>query len=247
MFAALRTRVTVVERRERLLEFCDDEVVEALQYHLRELGLVFRFGEAVTAVERGRDGAITTLASGKRIPSSVVLYSAGRRGATDQLGLENLGLDADERGRIAVDDEYRTAVSSIFAVGDVIGCPSLAATSAEQGRRASCHAVGVPIAKTNIPLPVGIYPIPETRYVGRTETELTSAGIPYEIGVSRYRELARGAIVGDRHGMLKLLVSPDDRAILGVHVFGTGATELVHIGQMAMAGHSAIDELVDAV
>src|SRR5215471_2296575 len=170
MFAALRTRVTVIERRERLLDFCDVEIVEALQYHLRELGLVLRFGETVMTVERGRDGAITTLASGKRIPSSLVLYSAGRRGATDDLGLESVGLHPDERGRIPVDDEYRTAVPTIFAVGDVIGFPSLAATSAEQGRRASCHAFGLPVTRTSVPLPVGIYTIPEISYVGRTET-----------------------------------------------------------------------------
>ena len=247
MFAALRTRVTVIERRDQLLDFCDSEVVEALQYHLRELGVVFRFGETVTAVETNENGAVTTLASGKRIPSAVVMYSAGRRGATDDLGIEAVGLGADDRGRLVVDDEFRTAVPTIYAVGDVIGFPSLAATSAEQGRRASCHAFGVPVRSSTIPLPVGIYTIPEISYVGRTEEELTSSGVPYEIGISRYRELARGAILGDRHGMLKLLASPDDRAILGVHVFGSGATEVVHIGQMAMAAGSTVDDLVDAV
>jgi NAD(P) transhydrogenase len=247
MFAALRTRVTVVERRERLLDFCDAEVVEALQYHLRELNVVFRFGETVTGVETNQSGAVTSLASGKRIPSSAVLYSAGRRGATDDLGIENAGLDADERGRLTVDETYRTAVPTIYAVGDVIGFPSLAATSAEQGRRASCHALGIPVGARETPLPVGIYTIPEISYVGRTEAELTDAGIPYEIGVSRYRELARGAILGDRHGMLKLLVSPAHRTILGVHVFGSGATEVVHIGQMAMARGGTVDDLVDAV
>jgi NAD(P) transhydrogenase len=247
MFAALRTRVTVVERRERLLDFCDAEIVEALQYHLRELGVVFRFGETVTAVETGESGAVTTLASGKQIPSALVLYSAGRRGATDELGLDNAGLVADDRGRLEVDEVFRTTVPTIYAVGDVIGFPNLAATSAEQGRRASCHALGIPVGTRDIPLPVGIYTIPEISYVGRTEAELTNAGIPYEIGVSRYRELARGAILGDKHGMLKLLVSPESRAILGVHVFGSGATEVVHIGQMAMTGGSTVDELVDAV
>jgi NAD(P) transhydrogenase len=247
MFAALRTRVTVIEQREQLLDFCDAEIVEALQYHLRELGVVFRFREAVTGVETSENGAVTTLASGKRIPSAAVLYSAGRRGATDGLGIENVGLEADARGRLTVDDEYRTAVPTIFAVGDVIGFPSLAATSAEQGRRASCHAFGIPVGTSAVPMPVGIYTIPEISYVGRTEAELTEEGVPYEIGVSRYRELARGAILGDRHGMLKLLVSPDDRVILGVHVFGSGATEVIHIGQMAMAGGATVDGLVDAV
>jgi NAD(P) transhydrogenase len=247
MFAALRTRVTVVERRDRLLDFCDAEIVEALQYHLRDLGVVFRFGETVSAVETTDHGTVTSLASGKKIPSDMVLYSAGRRGATDELDLAAAGLQADERGRLSVDPEFRTAVRSIFAAGDVIGFPSLAATSADQGRRASCHAFGIPAGGGGSPPPVGIYTIPEISYVGRTEEELTSEGVPYEIGVSRYRELARGAILGDKHGMLKLLVSPDDRRIVGVHVFGSGATEVVHIGQMAIAKDAVVDDLVDTV
>ena len=247
MFAALRTRVTVVERRDRLLDFCDAEIVEALQYHLRDLGVVFRFGESVSAVEVTENGAVTSLASGKKIPSDMVFYSAGRRGATDELDLGAAGLEADDRGRLAVDAEFRTRVPSIFAVGDVIGFPSLAATSAEQGRRASCHAFGIPAGGHASPPPVGIYTIPEISYVGRTEEELTAEGVPYEIGVSRYRELARGAILGDKHGMLKLLVSPHDRRIVGVHVFGSGATEVVHIGQMAIAKDAVVDDLVETV
>ena len=247
MFAALRTRVTVVERRDRLLDICDAEIVEALQYHLRDLGVVFRFGETVSAVETSENGTVTSLASGKRIPSDMVLYSAGRRGATDELDLAAAGLEADERGRLTVDDEYRTSVPSIFAAGDVIGFPSLAATSAEQGRLAACHAFGIPVGTRGSPLPVGIYTIPEISFVGRTEEELTTEGVPYEIGVSRYRELARGAILGDKHGMLKLLVSPSDRKIIGVHVFGSGATEVVHIGQMAIAKDAIVDDLVDTV
>ena len=247
MFAALRTRVTVIERRERLLDFCDLEVVEALQYHLRELGVVFRFAETVTAVAPSNGSAVTSLASGKQVPSDMVLYSAGRRGATDDLGLESAGLTADERGRIAVDEQFRTSVTNIMAVGDVIGFPNLAATSAEQGRRASCHAFGVPVGSDSALLPVGIYTIPEISYVGATEQELTAAGIAYEIGVARYRELARGAILGDRHGMLKILVASVDHSLLGVHVFGSGATELVHIGQMAMALGATVDHLVDTV
>jgi NAD(P) transhydrogenase len=247
MFAALRTRVTVVERRGRLLDICDAEIVEALQYHLRDLGVVFRFGETVSAVETSENGTVTSLASGKRIPSDMVLYSAGRRGATDELDLAAAGLEADERGRLTVDAQYRTSVPSIFAAGDVIGFPSLAATSAEQGRLAACHAFGIPVGTRGSPLPVGIYTIPEISYVGRTEEELTTEGVPYEIGVSRYRELARGAILGDKHGMLKLLVLPSDRKIIGVHVFGSGATEVVHIGQMAIAKDAIVDDLVDTV
>jgi NAD(P) transhydrogenase len=247
MFAALGTRVTVIERRDALLEFVDSQVVEALQYHLRDLGVVFRFAETVTGVEKHHSGAITHLASGKRIPADAVLYSAGRQGATDGLGLEAAGLTADARGRISVDAHYRTRLRHIYAAGDVIGFPSLAASSMEQGRLAAAHAFGLAPHGMNGTMPIGIYTIPEISYVGRTEEELTRAAIPYEVGVSRYRELARGQILGDSHGMLKLLVSSEDDSVLGVHVFGTGATELVHIGQMLMATGGTVDHLVDAV
>jgi NAD(P) transhydrogenase len=247
MFAALGSKVTVVERHSRLLEFCDSELVEGLQFHLRELGLVFRFNEQVVAVTRHDGGAVTTLESGKRIPSEAVLYSAGRRGAVDGLGLAEIGVETDPRGRIKVDDRYRTGVGSVYAVGDVIGFPSLAATSAEQGRRAALDALGQEHRVHDPLLPVGIYTIPEISFVGRTEEELTHDAVPYEVGISRYRELARGQILGDHHGLLKLLVSAHDRRLLGVHVFGTGATELVHIGQALMACGATLDALVDTV
>ncbi len=247
MFAALGTKVTVVERRPQLLEFCDSQIVEALQYHLRDMGVVFRFGEEVTAVEKRPSGAIATLASGKRIPAEAVLYSAGRQGATDGLELQHAGIEADRRGRIAVSRSYRTRTRHIYAVGDVIGFPSLAATSMEQGRLAACHAFGVDTRIPIEPLPIGIYTIPEISFVGRTEEELTAAAVPYEIGISRHRELARGQIMGDWQGMLKLLVSPEDGRLLGVHVFGSGATELVHIGQMLMVTGGTVTTLVESV
>jgi NAD(P) transhydrogenase len=247
MFAALKTKVTVIEKRARLLEFCDAEIVEALQYQLRDLGVQFRFGESVDAVQPHEGGAVTHLASGKRIVSDVVLYSAGRRGATDDLGLEAIGVEEDSRGRIKVDQRFETGAAGVFAVGDVIGFPSLAATSAEQGRLAACNALGQPARSLNGLLPVGIYTIPEISYVGRTEEELTAESIPYEVGVARYRELARGQIVGDHHGMLKLLASPEDRGLLGIHVFGTNATEVVHIGQAVMGNGGGLDFLVDSV
>jgi NAD(P) transhydrogenase len=247
MFAALGTKVTVVERRERMLEFCDEEVVEALKYHLRDLAVTFRFGETVASVEARPEGAITVLHSGKKIPADTVLYSAGRQGMTAGLGLEATGLSADERGRIKVDEFYRTDVPHIYAVGDVIGFPALAATSMEQGRMAVHHAFDEPIGATDTPQPIGIYSIPEISFVGRTEDELTEACVPFEVGVSRYRELARGQIVGDSYGMLKLLVSPESRKLLGVHVFGTGATEIIHIGQAVMGCGGTVDYLVDAV
>jgi NAD(P) transhydrogenase len=247
MFAALGTKVTVVERRDRMLEFCDEEVVEALKYHLRDLAVTFRFGETVAAVEAHHEGAIAFLRSGKKIPADTVLYSAGRQGMTERLTLEAAGLTADERGRITVDEFFRTSVPHIYAVGDVIGFPALAATSMEQGRLAAHHAFGEPIATNAVPQPIGIYSIPEISFVGRTEDQLTDACVPFEVGVSRYRELARGQIVGDSYGVLKLLVSPEDRTLLGVHVFGTGATELIHIGQAVMGCGGTVDYLVDAV
>jgi NAD(P) transhydrogenase len=246
MFAALGAKVTVVEKRPRLLEFCDVQIIEGLQYHLRDLGVVFRLGEEVTAVDRHDQAVVTHLASGKRIASDVVLYAAGRQGETDDLQLENAGLEADERGRIAVGPDYRTAVEHIYAAGDVIGGPALAATSMEQGRVASAHAFGEAASMSEI-LPIGIYTIPEISYVGRNEEELTAAAIPYEVGISRYRELARGHILGDTYGMLKLLVSLEDHTILGVHVVGTNATEVVHIGHMVMGLGGTVDYLVDAV
>jgi NAD(P) transhydrogenase len=247
MFAALGCKVTVVEQRRRLLEFCDSQIIEALQYHLRDLNVIFRFDETVTAVEKHGSGAVTKLASGKLIPADAVLYSTGRQGATDSLDLENAGLEADARGRIAVNDRYRTAVKHIYAVGDVIGFPSLAATSMEQGRLAACDAFGVTGQKMGKVLPIGIYTIPEISFVGRTEEELTDAAVPYEIGIARYRELARGQILGDSHGMLKLLISATDHTLLGVHAFGTGATELVHIGQLLMTTGGTVEVLVDTI
>jgi NAD(P) transhydrogenase len=247
MFAALGTKVTVVERRDRMLEFCDLEIIEALKYHLRDLQVTFRFRESVAAVERHPRSAVAVLESGKRIAADTVMYSAGRQGTTEGLGLEAAGLTADARGRIKVDDQFRTEVEHIYAVGDVIGFPALASTSMEQGRLAAHHACDEPVRGMQALQPIGIYTIPEISFVGRTEDELTDGRIPFEVGISRYRELARGQIIGDSYGMLKLLVSPDDRSILGVHVFGTGATEIVHIGQTVMGTGGTNDYLVDAV
>jgi NAD(P) transhydrogenase len=247
MFAALGTKVTVIEQRLRMLDFCDTEVVEALKYHLRDLAVTFRFGETVAAVEKHKNGTVTVLESGKKIPADMVMYSAGRQGMTDQLDLPAAGLSADKRGRIKVDGSFRTEVDHIYAVGDVIGFPALAATSMEQGRLAAHHACGEPVREMHELQPIGIYSIPEISYIGRTEDELTEQRVPFEVGVSRYRELARGQIIGDSYGVLKLLVSPEDRTLLGVHVFGTGATELVHIGQAVMGCGGTVDYLVDTV
>lgn len=248
MFAALGTRVTVVESRPSMLDFVDAEIVEALKYQLRDLAVTFRFGERVESVERFDGGTLTHLASGKAIPADTVMYSAGRQGVTDALELANAGLEADNRGRIPVDAHFQTTQPHIYAVGDVVGFPALAATSMEQGRRAVYHAFGEYVKEDLVPLqPIGIYTIPEISYCGATEDELTQSSIPFEVGVSRYRELARGAILGDSYGLLKIIVHAEHRTLLGVHVFGTNATELVHIGQTVMGLGGTVDYLVDTV
>jgi NAD(P) transhydrogenase len=247
MFAALGTKVTVVDQRSDMLPFCDNEIVESLRFHLRDLAVSFRFGETVESVQMTDYGTVTSLGSGKRIPAETVMYSAGRQGATDYLNLPAAGLDADKRGKIEVDEFFRTTNPDIYAVGDVIGFPALAATSMEQGRLAAMHAMGETPGVITPLQPIGIYSIPEISYVGKTEDELTTESIPYEVGLSRYRELARGQIVGDSYGMLKLLVHSVDRTLLGVHVFGTGATDLVHIGQAVMGCGGTVDYLVDTV
>ncbi|HST82781.1 MAG TPA: Si-specific NAD(P)(+) transhydrogenase [Kineosporiaceae bacterium] len=247
MFAAVGCKVTVVEQRDRMLDFCDSEIVESLKFHLRDLSVSFRFGEKVASVESGVKGTVTNLVSGKRIPADGVMYSAGRQGATDALNLEAAGLEADNRGRISVDDDFRTSVPHIYAVGDVIGFPALASTSMEQGRLAAYHAFGEAVNSLVELQPIGIYTIPEISYCGQTEDSLTSSSVPYEVGISRYRELARGQIIGDSYGMLKLLVSTDTRRLLGVHVFGSQATELVHLGQAIMTCNGTVDQLVDTV
>ncbi|MEV4622141.1 Si-specific NAD(P)(+) transhydrogenase [Asanoa sp. NPDC049573] len=247
MFAALGTKVTVVERRDRMLEFCDLEVIEALKYHLRDLAVTFRFGESVASVERYAEGAMAVLESGKKIAADTVMYSAGRQGTAPDLALQAAGLSADARGRLAVDENFRTSVPHIYAVGDVIGFPALASTSMEQGRLAAHHACDEPVRAMPALQPIGIYTIPEISFIGRTEDDLTEARVPFEVGIARYRELARGQIIGDSYGMLKLLVGSDDGRLLGVHIFGTGATELVHIGQAVMGCNGTVDYLVDAV
>jgi len=243
----LGTRVTVVDKRPVMLDICDPEVVESLKFHLRDLSVSFRLGEEVARVSANEYGTVTSLVSGKRIPADTVMYSAGRQGQTSQLDLPAAGLEADSRGRIKVDTTYRTSVPHIYAVGDVIGFPALAATSMDQGRLAAYHAFDEPVRDLTALQPIGIYTIPEISYCGKTEQDLTGSAVPYEVGVARYRELARGQILGDSYGMLKLLVHSETRELLGVHVFGTSATELVHIGQAVMGCGGTVDYLVDTV
>ncbi len=246
MFGALGTKVTVIDKRDRVLSWLDGEIGEAFQYLLRRRNVTFRLREQVTAVEKVPQGGRLTLASGKQITSEAVLYTVGRQGNADRLDLPKAGLEMAERGHIDVDAEHRTKVPHIFAVGDVSG-GGLAATAMEQGRTAALHAFGEPVVQLPELIPTGVYAIPEIGMVGRTEEDLTDQAVPYVTGLARWSELARGLMSGDEDGMLKLLVSTTDRCVLGVHVIGTGATDLVHIGQAVMGGGSTIDFLVTAV
>lgn len=243
MFAALGIDVTVIDKRDRPLEFLDQEIVDELLSQMRNAEVTFRLGEAVERLEivEGLPRRVVMfLESGKRLVSELVLFCAGRQGATAPLNLAAAGLKADDRGRLTVDRQYRTAVPHIFAAGDVIGYPSLATTSAEQGRLAACYAFGVE-ARPMAHFPIGIYSIPEISMAGETEHGLTGCKVPYETGTARYREIARGHILGDDSGLLKLLFHRDDRRLLGVHVIGTGATELVHIGQAVLGLGGGLD------
>ncbi len=258
MMAALGVKVTLVEGRPRLLEFVDSEIIEALQYHLRQAGVTLRCGEKVVKIQKmeGTDrGAGATnkvmveamLESGKMLRADCLLYAVGRQGATDGLQLENAGLNADERGRIKVNEFFQTSQPHIYAAGDVIGFPALASTSMEQGRLAACHMFGERCEKVDALLPYGIYAIPEISMVGWTEERLTAEQVPFESGIAYYRETARGQLINDEIGMLKLLIHQESHAILGVHVIGTGATELVHIGQCAIAFKATAEYFVNTV
>ena len=251
IFATLGVRVTLIDKVPRLLPFADAEIIESLVYELRRSRATLRLGEEVSRIEpiedqRGERVKIH-LASGKQIVTEKALYSIGRTGNTRNLNLEAAGLSADERGRIAVNSSYQTSVPNIYAAGDVIGFPSLASTSSEQGRLAACHAFGVKAKNVPELFPFGIYTIPEISMVGRNEEELTKEGVPYEVGKAQYREIARGQILGDSTGMLKLIFHLETRQLLGVHVIGEGASELVHIGQAVLAFGGQVDYFVDTV
>ncbi|MBL8036596.1 Si-specific NAD(P)(+) transhydrogenase [Nitrospira sp. CMX1] len=250
MFAALQLDVTVIDKRDRPLEFIDGEIVDELMHQLRSHEVTFRLGEAVERLEL-REGppreVVIHLESGKVIVSDLVLFSAGREGATTRLNLPAAGLTADSRGLVTVDSQFRTAVPHILAAGDVIGYPSLAATSAEQGRLAAHSAFGVESKPMAAHFPVGIYSIPEISMVGAHEHELTAQKVPYETGVARYREIARGQILGDDSGLVKLLFRRDTHRLLGVHAIGTGATELIHIGQAVLGLGAGLDYFLETV
>ena len=248
MFATLGVRVILIEKRPRLLEFADTEMVEALSYHLRDRRVTMRLNEEVGSVSENSDGRVVALLqSNKKVTGDVLLYAVGRQGNVDDLCLENAGLQADSRGRIAVDAEYRTAQPRIFAVGDVIGFPSLASVSMEQGRIATGNAFGSKVHSDPANYPYGIYTIPEISFVGKNEEQLTDEDVPYEVGVAYYREIARGQIRGDTTGRLKLIFHRNTKEILGVHIIGEGAAELLHIGQAVVSLNGTVEYFVNTV
>lgn len=248
MFATLGVRVSLIEKRERLLEFVDREIVEALSYHLRDSRVSLRLGEELVSVEEQPGAVAAHLTSNKIVSGDALLYTIGRQGAVDELNLTAAGLEADARGRIPVDEHYRTKVKHIFAVGDVVGFPSLASVSMEQGRIAAARAFNDRAASSNPAFyPYGIYTIPEISFIGKTEEQLTGEGVPYEVGMAYYRETARGQIRGDTTGRLKLLFHRDTRKVLGVHIIGEAASELVHVGQAVMILGGTVDYFIDTV
>jgi NAD(P) transhydrogenase len=245
MFRNMGVKLNLINTRQRLLEFLDDEISDALSYHLRDTGTVIRHGEQYEKVETNDDGVVLHLASGKKIKSDVLLWANGRTGNTDHLGLEHIGVTVDSRGLVGVDEHYRTKVPHIYAVGDVIGPPALASAAYMQGRAAGLHIAGDANAQFLAKdIPTGIYTSPEISSIGKTERELTAEGIPYEMGHANFKSLARAQITGRRVGMLKLLFHRETLQVLGVHCFGPNASEIIHIGQAIMQQQGAGNTLL---
>ena len=248
ILAALGISVTLIDKRPRLLEFVDAEIVETLQQCMKDLGVTLYHDEEVIAVKKDWKKSIqVSLRHNRPIQASTLMYAIGRVGATQSLNLQAIALKPDERGRLTVNEHFQTAIPHIYAVGDVVGFPALASTSMQQGRHAACHAFGHPDRTDTSLLPYGIYAIPEISMVGRNEEELKQAEVPYGVGIARYREIARGQLIGDETGMLKILFHRHTRHLLGVHGIGEGATELIHIGQAVMAFHGKVDYFIDTV
>ena len=248
MFATLGVRVILVEKRPRLLEFADAEMVEALSYRLRDSRVTMRLNEEVESVEDTPEGTVVAnLHSKKKISGDALLYAVGRQGNVEELNLAAAGIEADTRGRITVDPDYRTQQPNIYAVGDVIGFPSLASVSMEQGRIAAANALGLAVHSNPASYPYGIYTIPEISFIGKTEEQLTEEDVPYEVGIGYYREIARGQILGDTTGRLKLIFHRETKELLGVHIIGDGAAELLHIGQAVFILKGTVEYFVDTV
>lgn len=248
IFSALDIEMTLIDSCEKMMPFLDDEIVSEFIHNMRDRNITVRMSETVTSITYdARNRPQINLKSGKQICADLVLFAAGRQGCTKSLGLENIGLDTDKRGRLKVNEHYQTKIEHIYAAGDVIGFPSLASTSMEQGRHAACHAFGLDMNNTLKLFPIGIYTVPEISMIGLTEQEAMEQQIPYEVGIARLREIARGQILGLREGILKMLFSLEDRKLLGVHIVGEGATELLHIGQAVLSLGGTLDYFISAV
>jgi len=247
ILAALGIPVTLIDKRPRLLEFVDAEIIEILQQQMKDIGVTLYHSEEVVEINKEDHRIDVRLEQAKPIQATTLMYAIGREGATKDLNLESIGLKPDPRGRISVNEHFQTTIPHIYAAGDVIGFPALASTSMQQGRHASCHAFGYPDRTDTELLPYGIYAIPEISMVGKNEEELAKMEIPYGVGVARYREIARGQLIGDETGLLKLLFHSHSRELLGVHAIGEGATELIHIGQAVMAYRGKMDYFIDTV
>ncbi len=248
IYNALDTEVTIIDSRDTMLGFVDKEIIDDFAHHLRDRNMTIRLGEEIATMTKRKDGKIfTKLKSGKSILTEMVLVAAGRQGLSDSLKLENAGVSADKRGQIKVNKYYQTEVPHIYAAGDIIGFPSLASTSMEQGRKAACHAFDQKCTGQMDIFPYGIYSVPEISMVGLSEQECKAKNISYDVGIACFREIARGQIMGLREGKLKIIFSLEDKSILGIHIVGEGATELVHIGQAVMSLGGTLDYFIDAV
>ena len=247
--AALGAEVTLIDQRPIVLDFVDRQIVEALSYHLRQLGVTFRLGEKMTSVgiDKVHDRILVELESRKKIQGDALVYAVGRQANGDQLHLEAAGLVSDSRGRLKVNEFFQTDVPHIYAAGDVIGFPALASTSMEQGRLAACQMFGIPFEHMPDLFPYGIYTIPEVSMVGQTEETLTANKVPYEVGIAKYSELAKSMMLGDDAGMLKLLFHPETHKLLGVHALGQRATEIIHIGQAVLFYGGTVEYFRDMV
>ncbi len=246
IFSALDVNVALVEARPALLEFIDEELIEDFTHQLRDRGMALRLGCKVARIEFENDWPVTVLENGRRLRSEMLLYAAGRVGATDALNLDCCGMAVDNRGRLKVDAvTFQTTVPHIYAAGDAIGFPSLASTSMEQGRIAACHAFNMPMPPAPEFFPYGIYSVPEISTVGMSEQEVRKRDIPYECGIARFRETSRGHIMGLNAGLLKMLFALETRRLLGVHIVGEGATELVHIGQAVLNLQGTLDYFIE--
>ena len=246
MFNALDVEVTLVDEHETMLAFIDHEIREELIHHLRDSGMALRLGEKVRSVSKTEEGrARLDFENGRKLEADAILYAAGRIGCTSRLDVGNAGLVANERHQLQVNQYLQTSVEHIYAAGDLIGFPGLASTSMEQGRNAACHAFGRECSHGEVHFPFGIYSVPEISMIGITEMDLKKEGVPYEVGIARIRETARGQILGLREGLLKILVSIENHHILGIHIVGEGATELIHVGQAVMLLDGTIEYFVN--